>query len=285
MSKVPPFVMVYGFSGVGKTVDYGFALPKATVVATKGATKSIISTCGYVPNEIQLNSVSEATDLLHQIINSKESTKQLVIDDFSYLVQSSLEKHEEKYKGWEIYGKLREEIFKFRRVAREGGVLVALNCWLQAPKERDDGTRLRGGPKLPSDYTESIPAMCDLVLRAAPYKPYKPHPYCYYAHSSVEWTGKDRDSGTPSPSPMNVGEILRLNGYHLPRLYDWQEEKVEEISEQILVDGRKIARELYTQLLEKLPDNPAIAYWTIRDACDRAVLKKAKENRWQKIQF
>ena len=157
------------------------------------------------------------------------------------------------------------------------------------PKELEDGSKKRGCPKLPSDYGETIPAMCDLVLRGQPYRGYKPHPYAYYCDSSPEYVGKDRDGGTPSPAPMNLGEILRLNGYHLPRLVDWQEQKVENLSNMISEEKgekkKKLIKESYNVLLEKLPNNPHLAYWTIRDAIDRSTLRKAKQNRWNEIKF
>jgi len=284
-NTTPPFICVYGMSGIGKTTDMGFAFPKALFIANAGATKSIVSTCGYTPREITGNTVADATKIVHQMAKGEIDGNQIVIDDFSYMVEASLSVLEERYTGWTVYGKLRDEIFQFRRVARESGITVALNCWLQAPKTNDDGSKRRGCPKLPSDYGETIPAMCDLVLRGDIHRGYKPHPYAYYCDSSVEWVGKDRDGGTPNPSPMNLGEILRLNGYEVPRLVDWQEDQVEKISQMIESDGNKVVQEAYKKLLEKMPKNPQLAYWTVRDAVDRSILRKAKSNRWASIQF
>lgn len=284
-TNTPPFICVYGQSGIGKTTDMGFAFPKALFVAHAGATKSIVSTCGYTPRETIANTVQDATVIVEKMANGDIEGNQIVIDDFSYMVEASLSKLEDKYTGWTVYGKLRDEIFQFRRIARESNITVALNCWLQAPKTNEDGSRKRGCPKLPSDYGETIPAMCDLVLRGDVHRAYKPHPYAYYADSSVEWIGKDRDGGTPSPSPMNLGEILRLNGYELPRLVDWQEETVAKITLKIQSDGRSVVQEAYKSLLQKMPNNPQLAYWTVRDAVDRSILIKARENRWSQINF
>lgn len=283
--KTPPFICVYGMSGIGKTTDMGFAFPKALFIANAGATKSIVSTCGYTPREVTGNTVKDATEIVQQMASGKIEGDQIVIDDFSYMVEASLSQLEEKYTGWTVYGKLRDEIFQFRRIARESGITVALNCWLQSPKTNDDGSKKRGCPKLPSDYGETIPAMCDLVLRGDIHRMYKPHPYAYYCDSSVEWVGKDRDGGTPNPSPMNLGEILRLNGYDVPRLVEWQEEQVEKICSMIEEQGKKSVQGAYQALLEKMPNNPHLAYWTVRDAVDRQILRKSKENRWSKVQF
>ena len=284
-NQSPPFICVYGMSGIGKTTDMGFAFPDALFIANAGATKSIVSTCGYTPKEVTGSTVADATEIVEQMAKGNIEGNQVVIDDFSYMVESSLSQLERKYTGWTVYSKLRDEIFQFRRIARESGITVALNCWIQSPKTLEDGSKRRGCPKLPSDYGETIPAMCDLVLRGDVYRPYKPHPYAYYADSSVEWIGKDRDGGTPSPAPMNLGEILRLNGYDVPRLVDWQEEKVESICQMIEKDGRQIVPDIYKTLLNKLEKKPQLAYWTVRDAIDRHTLRKAKSNRWSQIQF
>lgn len=283
--KTPPFICVYGMSGIGKTTDMGFAFPKALFIASDGALKSVVSTCGYTPREVNGNTVKDATEIIQQMASGKIEGNQIVIDDFSYMVEASLSQLEGKYTGWTVYSKLRDEIFQFRRIARESGITVALNCWLQSPKVNDDGSKKRGCPKLPSDYGETIPAMCDLVLRGDIHRAYKPHPYAYYCDSSVEWVGKDRDGGTPNPSPMNLGEILRLNGYDVPRLVDWQEDQVEKITGMIEEQGKKVVQGAYHKLLEKMPNNPQLAYWTVRDAVDRHILRTAKANRWSNVQF
>ena len=54
---IPPFICVYGNSGIGKTTDMGFAFPNALFVAFAGATKSSVSTCGYTPREVQVHTV------------------------------------------------------------------------------------------------------------------------------------------------------------------------------------------------------------------------------------
>ena len=43
-NKTPPFVCIFGQSGIGKTTDMGFAFPYALYLANAGATKSIVST-------------------------------------------------------------------------------------------------------------------------------------------------------------------------------------------------------------------------------------------------
>ena len=67
MSKAPPFICIFGQSGIGKTTDMGFAFPHALFLANAGATKSVVSTCGYQPREQVVHTVAEATHIVHQM--------------------------------------------------------------------------------------------------------------------------------------------------------------------------------------------------------------------------
>ncbi len=279
----PAFICIYGQSGIGKTTDMGFAFPKGVFVASEGATKSIVSTCGYKPREVTAETIDDVTAIVDRMISGEIEGKELVVDDFSYIIENSVMDLSKQFTGWDIFSQLKNRIFEFRRKARSSGITTALNCWLKSPKTLDDGTIIRGCPKLPSDYGEAIPAMCDLVLRGDVYRKHKPHPYAYYCDSNAHWVGKDRDNGTPSPAPMNLGEILRMNGYEIPRITDWQEEKVAELSERIDAEGRQVAQNAYKKFCEKIP--PQLAYWTVRDALDRSTLRSAKKNRWENISF
>jgi hypothetical protein len=79
---------------------------------------------------------------------------------------------------------------------------------------------------------------------------------------------------------MNIGEILRLNGYAISRLPSapWQEALVEKMAGQFepLDDSaiREKAAENYKLLCAQT--NPMLARWTVRDAIDRTVLRRAK---------
>jgi hypothetical protein len=117
---IPPFICVYGNSGIGKTTDMGFAFPHALFIASAGATKSIVSTCGYTPRETHVHTVEEATQVVQQMADGKIDGSAIVIDDFSYMVEASLSKMQEKYSGWTVYGKLRDEIFSFQKNGKRG---------------------------------------------------------------------------------------------------------------------------------------------------------------------
>jgi hypothetical protein len=153
------------------------------------------------------------------------------------------------------------------------------------PMTKPDGTRVRGGPKLSGDLPEQLPAMCDLVLRAAFDPTAKPWGAIYKVDGGTEWTGKDRDAGTPSPAPLNLGEILRMNGYVISRRPEipWQEGVVEQLSKALCEAGPERDREQLEQAYATLMGqeiDPRFVRWTIRDAGDRTMLRRAKAVRW-----
>lgn len=85
---------------------------------------------------------------------------------------------------------------------------------------------------------------------------------------------------------MNLAEILRAAGLKISRHKDlgWQEEVVEQVAQKIIAEGNKternmpppdimIANEFYRHLLQRGIDH-RIARWTLRDAMDRAIIRR-----------
>jgi hypothetical protein len=281
--KEPVFAIVYGPSSYGKTVDAGYAFPNALFVCKTGGTKSIVSQCGYQPATLAHTTLDDAAKVLQQHAKSYDA---VVVDEFDFLVEDTMNALGRRFTGFKLFGELRKSVMNFRNVARDCGVHVLLTALERGPKVRDDGVKVRGGPALTGDLPEKLPAMCDLVLRAARGEAggIRPWPGVYRLDSnSQDWVGKDRDGGTPDPSPMNIGEILRLNGYTVSRMASapWQEALVERLTENLMpLDDaaiREMASQQFLTLAQKVP--PALAKWTVRDAIDRTILYKAKSAR------
>lgn len=288
-SPGPSFVLTYGRSGVGKTTDNGYSFPNALFLAAPGALKPIPALCGYTPKVFDCNTIDAATKAIETAAKAK-TVDAVVVDDFSFLAEHTFSVLENKFNGYKLWGKLREYVLDFRAAARYAGIHVVVNCWEQAPMTKPDGTRVRGGPKLSGDLPEQLPAMCDLVLRATFDQTAKPWGAIYRADGGIEWTGKDRDAATPSPAPLNLGEILRLSGYKISRRPElaWQEGVVEHLAVTLVEAGPDRDREqleaAYRTLIEKGLD-PRHVRWTVRDAWDRATLRRAKSQRWQNFFF
>ena len=281
-SRAPAFICVYGAPGQGKTVDTGYSFPRALFVAAPGALKPIRALCGYDPDPQTryAATMQDAEALITVAVQGGMDT--IVIDDFSFLAEQTFNAIEQGYtgrNGYEKWGKLKEATLKFRNSARFAAINVVLTCWEKAPATKN-GMLLRGGPKLPSDLPESMPAMCDLVLRCATDELRKPWAGVYRCSLDPNWIMKDRDAGCPVVAPMNLAEILRFNGYVIARHpgLPWQEECVALIADAMLSTGgaqdAEIGRKAWGQLESKGYKTPHIV-WTMRDAVDRVALRRA----------
>ena len=277
--KDPIFGLSYAPSSYGKTVDTGYAFPNGLFICKRGGTKSITSVCGFSPATLLHSTLDDATRALH---THGKKFDAIIIDEFDFLVEDTFRHLEQRFSGFKLFGELRKSILTFRNVARDCGTHVWLTALEKGPKVRDDGRKIRGGPSLTGDLPEKVPAMCDLVVRGARDPLRKPWPGIYRIDvNSTDWVGKDRDNGTPDPAPMNIGEILRLNGYELSRhpSVPWQEQMVEGIAIEMIGAGPsedvEVAKKWFSQLLSK-GVTPASARWTVRDAWDRTILRRAQ---------
>ena len=271
----PCFALTYGRSGIGKTTDCGYSFPNALFLAAPGALKCVRSVCGYEPGTMEVNTIMEATQALKQYGGGEFDA--IIVDDFSFLAEQTMVHLEKRHTGFRLFGALREAVLSFRAAARYSKLHVVLTCWEKGPKLLDNGTTIRGGPDLTGKLPEQLPAMCDLVLRADRDPMSKPWHGVYRVDSGPQWIGKDRDHGCPPVAPMNLGEILRGNGYAVKRHrgMPWQEETVAALHQKMLAGNPKAEAEAaYATLCGKV--DPRAARWTVRDAWDRTTLAKAK---------
>lgn len=280
---VPAFVCVYGRSGIGKSTDAGYSFPRGLFLAAPGALKPIPPVCGYTPAQMPVSTMDEATAAI-AMAREQGGYDAVIVDDFSFLAEQTFAAYERSYSGFKLFGQLRNSVLAFRNAARFAGLHVAVNCWERSPKTRDGGERIRGGPDLTGKLPEQLPAMCDLVLRADTDPMRKGWQGIYRVNGGADYVGKDRDDGTPNPAPMNLGEILRHNGYTMGRLpgLEWQEEMVEEIAVLLIAADPKedieTLEKLYAAMLEQGTDYRH-ARWTVRDGWDRAQLRRASAQR------
>jgi hypothetical protein len=280
---VPAFVCVYGRSGSGKTTDAGYSFPKGLFLAAPGALKPLPALCGYAPAQMEVRTMDEATAAITSA-RQQGGYDSVIVDDFSFLAEMTFAAYERSYTGYKLFGQLRNAVLAFRNAARFAGLHVVVNCWERSPKLRDDGYRVRGGPDLTGKLPEQLPAMCDLVLRADTDPRRKGWQGIYRVNGGADYVGKDRDNGTPSPAPMNLGEILRHNGYSVGRLpaLEWQEDMVEKIAAALVEgdakDDVETLEKVYASLLASSIDFRH-ARWTVRDGWDRAQLRRASAER------
>ena len=277
----PAVICTYGPSGIGKTTDNGYSFPQALFAAAPGALNSIRTTCGYEPKQTNgVNTIMDATKLI-EAIQGKVSV--VVFDDFSFLAEQTFQYLEKDrgLSGFKLWGELRDATLEFRNKSRYCGITVVLNCWIQPPKTNAQGKKIRGGPKLSGNLPEAVPAMCDVVLQAAYEAQRRPWGAVYRCVPEGAYTMKDRFNVATlcDPAPMNLGELMRAAGYDLPRHPDLphQEEQVEAIAQKLTGDPDEDAALVNTIYAELLRNNVPVLFarWTLRDALDRAVIRRS----------
>jgi hypothetical protein len=302
ISDQPAFVLQYGPSGTGKTTDDLLSFPRAVWIAAPGALKSSLGVCGYEPpadRVFDVQKIAEATAVVEQIGEAKRAGKAkadvdgVVVDDLTLLVDRTVAALTKSGTGgYDLWAAVHGQLLALREAARRAGVHVALNCHEIGPRIVD-GARFRGCPALPGKTLPyKIPAACDMVLHvetAPPNSTAFGWPVRYRcAADDPDWLTKDRHNVTPDPSPMNLGEILRLaarvsgNAKFAPRRLpglEWQEPLVEKGATALLtnlgssVHVKAVLGELFKHATGKLNADERHALWAVRDAYDRAILR------------
>jgi len=283
---LPPLViMTYGPSGSGKTTDVLYSFSNGLFIASRGALLPAEHVCGYKPAELDCATIQDATRTLRELASKDAKYDAVIVDDFSYLAEKTFSQIEQKYKrssnGFAKFGELSKVALEFRNVARDMNCHVVLNCWEKPPGNRN-GQAVKGGPMLTGKLTQAIPSLCDVVYRCGFEPMRKPWAGIYKCDAKTSpYIMKDRTHiGTELEKfPMNLAEILRAAGYDISRLkgLEWQEEIVESIAQQMVEGGgskdHQLANEFYQSLLNKGVDF-RVARWTLRDAMDRAVIRR-----------
>lgn len=285
MSTVQPYdgeksvTAIYGPSGAGKTTDLLYSFPTGLFIAPPGAIKPAYHVVGFVPAHTEAKTIFDATKIIKEHAK-KGSYDSIVVDDFSLLADSTIGELEKKMSGFKLWGALRDAVLDFRDTARHVGMHVILTAHESTPRTIN-GVFVRGGPKLPGRLPEDVPTACDLVLRAAFDQTRRGWHGCYRCTiDDPSWVTKDRHGVTPDKAPMNVAEILRSAGYSIARApgLDWQEELVEALASAMVADPNAEA-ELVDEaiaLAREKTENDLHVRWVVRDALDRAVLRRAK---------
>jgi intein/homing endonuclease len=320
------------------TTDLIYSFPEAFFIAPPGALKPSVNVVGWdVPDahRYDARSIPDAIRKLREV-SSKPcphcgcTFTACGVDDFSLLAELSfallervgpasesgklpaakspdgVQRTGSSLTGWQLWGGLADEVLDFRDTARRVGVHVSMNCHETAAK-MVNGLTQRGGPKLPGRLPESLPAGCDLVLRATGTGA------VVGAAGKLGWTGVyrcnpndpgfvsgDRHGVTPDMSPMNIAEILRAAGYTIPRpkALAWMDEavaflaaswmKADPTQDSVTMKDaaawlmpRMKTLDMYQPFLsdaEGLRKVGLHVRWVLRDAYDRVILARARAN-------
>lgn len=285
MHHDPIFGLVYGQSGMGKTTDMLYSFPTALFVGPANGFLPAQTTCGYVQRSVDVSLISQLTGVLTSAATSTQTRTHIVVDDLSAVSESTVRHWQKKgLSRWPLWAKIREEFIDFALAARRYRVDVYLIAWEDEPKTDTETQKYtRGGPRLHGSISDQLPYLCDFVYRTVRQPTNKPHPCAYTSATIKDYPMKDRFNVVTKlgSTPMNLAEILRARGVQVPRHPDlpWQEDAVRVISDQLCQQPRDqlyaFANTCYTPLRQQF--GPEAARWTVRDALDRALLRKGLE--------
>jgi len=277
------FITVYGPSKVGKSTVTGAAGATGIFLAQGGGLLPLSNFLGLEGLEVYSPAdVGEASKLVEKFAGKVPS---IVVDDFSILVEQTVNKLEKKHSFGDMWRQLRHFVLGMRDAARNAtalGTHVIFSCH-ESPPRTSSGKFVRGGPSLPGQLPEQFSAFSDVVARVVYDETAAPWKFVFKTTSDSQYIGGDRLSIFPNPSPMNLAEGLRAAGYDIPRPkgMEWQEAVAEKLSETLLeANGagswRDTLREAASSSsLSKYPD-PHVR-WALQDSLHRFVIKRSKQ--------
>lgn len=304
----PVFGAVYGAGGSGKSSDFLFAFGgHALFVAPPGSLKPW-RWIGLPHEPAQVTTaklISDFTAVIEQHCGEKKGKKQyraLVIDDWSLAADYTVNAYEQgktqkgKLKGFDLWGQVRDDLLRFREVARWAGIHVLVNAHERGPHNDEKKGYVRGGLMLPGTMPEDMAKACDMALRVV-YSAGEPlWPYVYHCDPDDQaYVEKDRNGLTPVVAPLNIAEILR-QGFGStegaspfpilrPAGLEWMEESVEKLAGLFKGKGWNtdehfaIRKAAVANLRSKRTQDDRLVAWVIRDAAHRAQLREQNSAR------
>ncbi len=283
LSSAGIFAVFYGPSKTGKSTATGAAGACGLFIAQPGGLLPLKNFLGL--DNIEFMCPKDVEGAAELVASSAGKHPTIVVDDFSLLVEQTVQKLETKHSFGDMWRALRHQVLTMREAARAAtasGTHVIFNCH-EVPPKTSSGKYVRGGPKLPGQLPEQFAAFADIVARVAFEETAAPWKYVIRTGPSHEYVSGDRLDVLPDPSPMNLAEGLRAAGYEIPRpkVVSWHESCVEQLSNKILDSGiegwRDILKPASTKLLEK--HSPSHVRWALQDALHRAVIQNSHKEK------
>lgn len=273
---IPAFGLVYGPIGSGKTTDMLYSFPRGLFVASPNALKPW-AMVGWKPTSSNLLDLDSIISFLATLEGKPPAYDAIVIDDVSLVVERTTMLLAQKLGGYDLWGAVRERILLLGERAQRCHMHVVMTAHEQPPRA-EGGWQLPGGPRLPGRGVIDLPSRIDFVLRVQPEQKKKGWP-CVYENKGTAgaYVTKDRHNAAFDGAPMNLAEILRYAGYQIRRAIPWQEEVVEKIARALLANPDKeneVLKQAVALVREKHSKNDKALDWTLRDAMDRATLRR-----------
>ena len=286
----PSFAVLYGDLKAGKTADALAAFPQGVYVAAPGALAPAEKVWGFeVPKGRDLETFK---DIAQFAVHDLNGASALIIDDATLIADRTANYLLGKgIGGYDLWALVLSQAIHMRDALRRRGIHIVFTCHPRAA-HNDNGVRMRGGPSFQGQCAMKIPAAADLLLRAEARAGSDGltslkaigWSWMYRTTYSPDWLQGSRFN-TPDMAPMNLGEILRLAGYTIPRLpgLEWQESLADALARRLCQVGlgdEQAVKDSLARVLDKamrsFTKSEAHAYWALRDGYDRAVLWTAQ---------
>jgi hypothetical protein len=288
MPHDPSFSILYADLKAGKSSDALAAFPRGVYIAAPGALAPAEQVWGF--DQPPRHDLETFKDISKFATSLNGSTLALICDDATLIADRTANYLRGKgLNGWDLWAAVLSQAIHMRDTLRRRGFHIVFTCHPRTA-HTDNGVRVRGGPSFQGQCADKLPAAADFLLRAEARNdglsgaPAVGWHMVYRTGYSPDWLQGSRYH-TPDPAPMNLGEILRLAGYSIPRLpgLEWQEALADALARRLCDVGLGDAV-LVQDALERVRDkalrsftrSEAHAYWAVRDGYDRAVLWTAK---------
>lgn len=296
--KDPTVALIMGDPKLGKTSDVLWAFPNGYNIAAPGALKPAEQIVGIsIPDVRKHNAVTvkAIVERLGQVLPT--GTLSILIDDLTLIVDASVRAYElQGVNKWKVFQFIRNDLMDMRAKARQLGIHVAMTLHEKKPrydevKTPEGGTMQRmiaqGGPNLPGQMMEGIPAVCDAILHLKKSDSLVSLWPVVYRNpvDDPRYVGVGlRELPPIDPLPANLAEILRAAGHIIPEPFPGHEETTEKIAAAMVADPdhiRKIVEDVAPKLSAKYATQVALdrvwvrRTWVLRDALARAQLRLA----------
>lgn len=220
---MPGSVLIYGPSGVGKTVAVCKTFRRSVVLLTEfDGLASVQTLCGFTPSHVvELFSVDAPFEQIEKAILTvveplakKKEISSVVIDSITEVSDRILGVMMARTKGDSTptgnamiaYPEVGRETMKIVRRLQGMGLWVVCTALEQEPKIGIDKKLRRGGPLLPGKLVEQLPGQFSLCLRAA-VAPNKTRVLLCDQLDPV-WIMKDRYNVCEVEQPLDLGPIM-----------------------------------------------------------------------------
>jgi hypothetical protein len=276
---------VYSPGKMGKTLDCGLSFPKGVFFApSKSSIAPLLGLGGFTPKHMVVANFEPVLKFVREH-QTDTSVGAVVVDDLALISDRAVREWDGQSKSaWGKWNALDDVLHELTERANASPWQLVLTTHETKPTETPK-TWIPGGPKMPSKgTTDYLGKTAGCILRARAAVSEEDHlaagdwPVVYSCdRSDPGYIVGDRNGLALRVNPLNLREILHTGGIDVPRLFEWQEEQVEKLSQAIIagtLDGERLDAAIAE--LEKLagtavhPDRAVD--WTLRDARARAWL-------------